>query len=144
MTPEEYRPLALRTEHTPQFIATVIFRDPKQPLTDADWEVFRAGAQALSRVIHGALGVCTETGELQDIFKKFLIYGKPIDRTNVLEEIGDVLWYVNLVLDAYGFTWSEAFERNIAKLSARFPQKFSQNAALNRDLDAERAALEGK
>ena len=35
-------------------------------------------------------------------------------------------------------------DRNIAKLQKRFPVKFTEEAALNRNLEAERAALEGK
>ncbi|NEN87993.1 MAG: hypothetical protein F6K48_03325 [Okeania sp. SIO3H1] len=35
------------------------------------------------------------------------------------------------------------WQRNIAKLAKRYPDKFSSEKALNRDLDAERQALEG-
>ena len=123
MTPNEYQELALRTEKTPQFIAD-------------------HGVLNTSRLLHGAIGICTEAGELQDALKKHLIYGKPLDAVNLMEECGDVLWYVALTLDAAGYSMEEAMERNIAKLRRRFPDQFSQEAALVRDLDAERAALE--
>jgi hypothetical protein len=35
-------------------------------------------------------------------------------------------------------------ERNINKLKVRFPDKFSEHSALNRDLETERKTLEGK
>jgi len=35
-------------------------------------------------------------------------------------------------------------ERNINKLKARYPDKFSQEKALNRNLDIERDILEGE
>ena len=35
-------------------------------------------------------------------------------------------------------------QRNIDKLKARYPDKFSQEKALNRNLDKERDILEGK
>ncbi len=98
--------------------------------------------QQLARLLHGALGACTETGELQDMIKKHLIYGKPLDLVNVIEEIGDTMWYLAIVLDACGVTMSDAMQRNITKLRLRYPEKFTSEKALNRDLAAERAALE--
>lgn len=98
--------------------------------------------QAGSRVLHAMIGLCTETGELQDAVKKHIIYGKPIDRVNVIEEFSDCLWYIAVGLDACGSSFEEAFAKNIAKLKARFPDKFTEDQALNRDLDAERKALE--
>jgi hypothetical protein len=43
-----------------------------------------------------------------------------------------------------GFDPNELLGRNIAKLKARYPEKFTIENALNRDLDAEKAALQGK
>ena len=37
---------------------------------------------------------------------------------------------------------AEAFEVNIAKLAKRYGDKYSDYAAINRDIDAERAVLE--
>ena len=44
--------------------------------------------------VHMIMGMVTEVGELQDIYKKNLAYGKPIDEVNEKEEIGDLMWYV--------------------------------------------------
>lgn len=134
-TPNEYQRLALRTEKTPEFIDKSY--TTRSPGTEAT-------ASELSRVMHGMIGMATEVGELQDMVKKHLIYGKPFDAVNVLEECGDVLWYIALTLDAVGLTMEEAMDKNIVKLQKRFPDKFTMEAANNRDLDAERKALEGK
>lgn len=141
MTPNEYQKAALRTETTPEFISPTFLalRDPERYASGKDLD-----AGDLGRLLHGLLGMCTETGEAQDMVKKALIYGKPFDKINVLEECGDVLWYIALALDACGFTMEQAMERNIEKLKKRFPDRFTEAAALNRDLAAERAALEGK
>lgn len=128
MTPNEYQQKALRTETTPPFVAAP----------------FSVPGVDLARLLHGLLGMCTETGEAQDMVKKHLIYKKPFDATNILEECGDTLWYIALALDACGFTMEQAMDRNIAKLLKRFPEKFTEEAALNRNLEAERHALEGK
>jgi NTP pyrophosphatase (non-canonical NTP hydrolase) len=133
MTPNEFQQLCLRTEKTPTFVDTIGALDKNGVLLDN---------RRIARIMHGMIGVCTEAGELQDMVKKFLIYGKPFDLTNVMEESFDILWYVALCLDAAGFTMEEAMERGIAKLRARFPDGFSEQAALNRDLDKERLELE--
>jgi NTP pyrophosphatase (non-canonical NTP hydrolase) len=59
-----------------------------------------------------------------------------------MEECFDVMWYVSLCLDAAGFSMEEAMERGIAKLRARYPNGFTEEAALNRDLVKERTELE--
>lgn len=93
-------------------------------------------------LLHGALGVAGEGGEVVDIIKKSWAYGKPLDRAHLIEEIGDAFWYYNLIIRSLDVTWGEVFSANIAKLSARYPNKtFSSHAALNRDKVAEQAAL---
>lgn len=43
---------------------------------------------------HMALGIVGEMGELVDQIKKAYIYGKGVDQVNIVEEVGDVAWYV--------------------------------------------------
>ncbi len=97
-----------------------------------------------AKLIHYLIGVGTEAGELQDAMKKMLIYNKPLDRVNVIEEVGDVLWYLSRTLSLVGSSFEEAMERNNAKLKKRYGDKFTEYAALNRDLETERKILEGK
>lgn len=94
-------------------------------------------------VLHGAVGAATEAGELLDAVKKSLFYGKTFDRVNAKEEVGDMLWYMGVICNELGFTLEEAMQTNVDKLRARYPGQFTESAALNRDLDAERKILEG-
>lgn len=96
-----------------------------------------------SRVVHGMVGVVTEAGELQDMVYRSIVNSTPLDRLNLKEELGDILWYVALVADAGGFTLEEVMKRNIEKLKARYGDKFTEEAALNRDLTKEKSALNG-
>lgn len=96
------------------------------------------------RLLHGAIGICTESGELMDALKKGIFYGKPIDYINIKEEVSDIFWYCGIILDALGTTMDEVFTMNITKLKARYPEKFTEYLAENRDLVKERAILEGK
>jgi NTP pyrophosphatase (non-canonical NTP hydrolase) len=95
-----------------------------------------------SRLLHGVLGLVTESAELADAIKKRLAYGKPIDQVNLSEELGDIEWYLSLIRDAYGLSREEIIEANVYKLQSRYPGGWTQHRALNRDLEAERAALE--
>lgn len=171
-------------------------------------------------VNHMGLGIIGEMGEIVDQLKKGKVYGKGVDQVNIIEEVGDVAWYVaglvnlfpslhgyldsdelrndvhaerlaiakarltrtilmntmaaaNLVVDldvVYGepdidmqaaesivqtlckFLFAtavlldvdlgQALDVNIAKLAKRYGDKYTDYAALNRDLDGERAVLE--
>jgi NTP pyrophosphatase (non-canonical NTP hydrolase) len=95
------------------------------------------------RLCHAMIGLCTEAGEFQDAVKKSLFYGKTLDRTNLAEELGDIMWYVAIACDTLGVNLEDVMEKNIAKLKARYGDKFTEQAALNRDLETERKILEG-
>jgi NTP pyrophosphatase (non-canonical NTP hydrolase) len=94
------------------------------------------------RILHAAMGICTESGELMDEVKKHILYGKDIDDTNLMEETGDLFWYAALLADAVGFTFEQSFEKNIEKLKARYPNRFNEKDAMVRNLSNERAILE--
>lgn len=91
---------------------------------------------------HMVLGLTTETGELADVLKRNHAYGKEMDPINEIEEIGDLLWYIANYCNHRNFTIEKAMEINIAKLKKRYPEKFNEHEALNRDLSAERQTLE--
>ena len=94
------------------------------------------------RLLHGIIGVSTEAGELLDIIKKALFYGKPIDLINVKEECGDLLWYISLIIKAVDGDYESIMSTNIKKLQTRYPEKFNTEKALNRNLVEERKILE--
>lgn len=100
------------------------------------------------RLLHAVMGLATESGELMDALKKHFFYGKPLDFVNLKEEFGDKEWYTALGLDALMSGYEEIWETNINKLRARYkdlsgnPNKFTEDAAINRDLVKEREVLE--
>lgn len=93
-------------------------------------------------LLHAAMGISTESGELMDAFKRKLFYGKELDVVNLKEEVGDIMWYVAILLRELDLDFNEILQLNIDKLQARFPHKFTEFDALNRDLDKEREILE--
>ncbi len=94
------------------------------------------------RLLHASIGACTEAGEMIDALKKHIYYGKELDKVNLREEAGDLLWYLSIMLDVLGTTYEECMKINIEKLAARYPDKFTEEAAINRDLETERKILE--
>lgn len=94
-------------------------------------------------LIHASLGIAGEAGEIIDHVKKVAFNDRYLDTNHIVEEIGDLLWYVNLMLDSLDVPWGTALAKNIAKLEARYPDlKFDADRAINRDVDAEKAAME--
>lgn len=84
------------------------------------------------RVLHAAMGISGEAGELMDAVKKHILYNKPLDVTNVKEEVGDLLWYMSLMLDEVGSSFEEVMKMNHDKLEKRFPGGFTEKLAQQR------------
>jgi NTP pyrophosphatase (non-canonical NTP hydrolase) len=105
MEPNHYQKLALRTEKV-----CVPFA-PGDPPEGRMFPLFDTGVPEddvlLTRLYHSSLGISTEAGEMDDAVKRALIYGKPFDRVNVLEECGDVLWYVAIGADAISLSMQQ-------------------------------------
>lgn len=71
-------------------------------------------------LIHATMGVVGEAGELLDGIKKHVIYNKPLDRANVVEELGDMEFYMEQLRQRLGITREETLDANIAKLEVRY------------------------
>jgi NTP pyrophosphatase (non-canonical NTP hydrolase) len=93
------------------------------------------------RLLHAAMGASTEAGELLDAVKKHVFYGKPLDETNLFEEVGDIFWYLAILADELGFDFESAMQKNLAKLQSRYGAAFSSERAQVRDLAREREIL---
>jgi len=98
-------------------------------------------SSSLEDLEHGVMGLVTEAGELTDAFKRHRFYGKELDIDNIREELGDLLWYLALAAHGTGLSLGAIADMNIRKLKARYPEGFTQEAALNRDIEAEQEAM---
>lgn len=83
-------------------------------------------------ILHATLGIAGESGELVDAVKKSIIYNKPFDLVNFKEELGDILWYIALGCHAVGVDMEDIMQANIDKLKKRYPEKYSDAAAIER------------
>lgn len=97
------------------------------------------------RLLHAALGLTSETGEFVDALKKLYFAGRALDQVNLIEELGDILWYLQLACNALETDLLEVMRVNILKLQKRHGAKFNKEQAGNyaaRDLAGERKLLE--
>jgi NTP pyrophosphatase (non-canonical NTP hydrolase) len=85
-----------------------------------------------ANLLHLAVGVAGEAGELLDAIKKHAIYGKPLDVENVIEELGDLQFYITGMIDALGLTDHGIQAANVAKLTKRYPAGYSNKDAIAR------------
>ncbi len=105
-------------------------------------EKFYADTAKTQKLLHAAIGLATESGEMLDQMKKVVYYGKQLDQTNIKEELGDLMWYMAIMLRELDMDFEEVLEVNINKLRARYGEKFTENGALHRNLEKEREILE--
>lgn len=83
-----------------------------------------------------------DSSVLLDLLKKSAFYGKPLDHGKFAETLSRFVSAMMTLLALGGFTVEAAMDVNIAKLRKRYGQKFTEAAAITRDLEAERKILE--
>lgn len=83
-------------------------------------------------LMHAAIGIAGEAGELLDAVKKTWVYNKVLDRANVVEELGDLNFYMQHLQNLLQISDDEIVEANIAKLRKRYAEGYSDKAAQER------------
>jgi len=73
------------------------------------------------------LGLAGEAGEVADLIKKKEGYGKTVGIYDLIDELGDVMWYIAETATAYGLDLDLICETNIAKLKNRHGEKFNED-----------------
>ena len=118
----------------------------KDGVIDATWT-----SEVDPLLIHAILGIATEAVELVQSLYSSLVCHKPIDFVNLGEELGDLLCYMHIfwAVGIWGCWWTKEgidlnpiLRKNLLKLYLRYGDKFSEAAAINRNLEAEREVLE--
>lgn len=119
MTANEYQKLAMRTNDGKM---TERLRRPDMAGKSYD----------LGGIIEGCLGLSGESGEFTDLVKKWIFHEKPLDEEHIKKELGDVLWYVALLCESFGWKMEDVMSLNIEKLKKRYPNGFDPIKANNR------------
>lgn len=107
MTINEYQSLAQRTSN--------------KSLSDYD------------KIRNGCYGLCGESGECIDLLKKHEFQGHELNEEKLIDELGDVLWYIAQTASGLGIGMDDIAHRNIAKLRVRYPEGFDSDRSINRE-----------
>lgn len=111
-----------------------ILLDSEEKLTPVRYDQFVARLfKADSRnmmLAHAAIGVVEESGELAGVIKRIAIYGQKEETTHkedgktlrhhLIEELGDVRFYLQAVQNLFQITEQEVLQHNGSKLSERY------------------------
>jgi MazG nucleotide pyrophosphohydrolase domain. len=82
----------------------------------------------------GALGISGEAGEVTDYIKKIVFHGHELDKEKISLELGDVLWYLSYISKLIDVPLEKIADMNIEKLKQRYPDGFSQEKSINRQV----------
>ena len=83
----------------------------------------------LRNAVYGLNG---ESGEVIDILKKHEFQGHEMDYGKIMDEAGDVCWYIALLASALNVPLEEIMLRNVRKLMERYPDGFDKNRSIHR------------
>lgn len=83
-------------------------------------------------LLNMALGLTGESGEIVDQIKKFAYQGHTLDKKEMTEELGDVLWYLNNICNILEIEMEDVIRHNVDKLRTRYPDGFSEECSRKR------------
>lgn len=82
-------------------------------------------------LINGVMGLCGESGEAIDIVKKHLAHGHELDKNHLIEELGDIAWYLVETAYSLDIDLESVLKQNIEKLKKRYPNGFDKERSIH-------------
>jgi NTP pyrophosphatase (non-canonical NTP hydrolase) len=79
-----------------------------------------------------AMGLGGESGEVQDVLKKWIHHKHPYDEMKLIKEMGDLMHYWCGICTMLHLDIDEIFAVNLQKLKERYPDGFSADASMER------------
>ncbi len=83
-------------------------------------------------IIASSLGLAGEVGEIADLVKKYTFHNHKLAVEEVMEELGDLFFYMTLMMNTLETTLDEIIEMNVQKLNERYPEGFESIRSMNR------------
>lgn len=90
---------------------------------------------AHDKVTYALMGLCGESGEAMEVWKKAMYQGHELDIDHLISEMGDVLYYVTLAAIELGFSLDELMRLNVEKRKKRYPHGFDAERSKHRAKD---------
>lgn len=130
MNANKYQKLAMRTNDgkaSDRLIGKIQEYDMKFSNEQSDKESVDIGG-----IFNACLGLSGEVGEFNDMIKKWVFNEKDLDMEHAKKEAGDILWYVAMLCESFGWNMGEIMQMNVDKLIARYPDGFDIERANHR------------
>ena len=130
MNANKYQKLAMRTNDgkaSDRLIGKMQEYDMKFSSEQSNKESVDIGG-----IFNACLGLSGEVGEFNDMIKKWVFHEKNLDMEHAKKEAGDILWYVVMLCESFGWNMDEIMQMNVDKLKARYPDGFDVERANNR------------
>lgn len=74
-------------------------------------------------ILHAAVGIAGEAGELLDAVKKMTFGTKPYDMVKLVEEMGDLEYYLAAMRTVLTVSRETVLRTNVEKLNVRHPDR---------------------
>ena len=109
-------------EEIPRLIVSNINRKQELSLNAYQKEILRTGGKV--GVIEAVMGMCEEVGEVSGKINKATFRKHNTNVEELINELGDVLWYLAMTAHNAGVPLEAVARLNFAKLQQRYPEGF--------------------
>lgn len=113
LTPNDYQKEAART-------------DPCATTADILRATESAEQVNVPQLLNACVGLSGETGEFNELVKKYVFHKAQFDIEHAKKELGDVCWYLAQACNALGVQLGEVMQLNVDKLRKRYPEGFDE------------------
>lgn len=86
----------------------------------------------LEELKNWVLSLNEEAGEVAGVLKKGIYHGHDWNTDDVIDEVGDVLFYATMICSTLGYSLEECMTMNMLKRGKRYPKGFSVEDSRNR------------
>lgn len=101
-------------------VSQAAYAEMVRNLTKKGEDIVRTFSSKEAEMIHAAIGIAGEAGEVLDAIKKAVIYQRLLNRDNLIEELGDIEFYMEGMRQLLNVTRDEVLQANMDKLAIRY------------------------
>lgn len=93
--------------------------------------------------LHMTMALCSESGEFADEVKKAVFHSKETRIIDLVDELGDVFFYLTCITNFLGISIQDVMQANIIKIQQRYPYGRRKNYNFDsRDKEDEKRRIE--
>lgn len=114
----------------PKFVGDMMSKDRLKDIAEVYYDVplnVRDYISDLRKTKRAVSGLVNEAGELNGLVHKAVYRGHEIPAAYLLDEAGDVMFYIQAFCNAMHITLDELAELNVIKLTIRYPNGYDMS-----------------